>query len=127
MVRTFRVLAVTTFLLGTLIHTLRLIFGAEQLSATILTPAADGTLGLLMVVAAVAGWSSYRRFKGGRAGRAALIFMLVLITLSIPIHLRSVVIWSTHYVTLFPPAYSLVEIPMFLGLAYVVTRLRFDA
>ena len=50
--------------------------------------------------------------------------MLVLITLSIPIHLRSVIAWSTQY--LFPPAYSIVEIPMFLGLAYVVTRLRFE-
>jgi hypothetical protein len=126
MVRVFRVLAITTFLLGTLVHTLRLILGAEQLSATILTPAADGVFGLLMVVAAVAGWSSYRRFKGGRGGRVALIFMLVLITLSIPIHLRSVIVWSTHYITLFPPAYSIVEIPMFLGLAYVVRRLRFE-
>ncbi len=126
MVTAFRILAIITFLLGTLIHTLRLILGAEQVSAAILTPAIDGVFGLLMVVAAVAGWSSYRRFKGGRGGRGALIFMLVLITLSIPIHLRSVIVWSTQYITLFPPAYSIVEIPMFLGLAYAVTRLKFE-
>ncbi len=126
MVRTFRVAAITTFLLGVLIHTLRLILGTAQLSATILTPAVDGLFGLLMVVAAVAGWCSYRRFRGGRGGRVALIFMLVLITLSIPIHLRSVIVWSTQYITLFPPAYSIVEIPMFLGLAYLVARLRFE-
>ena len=52
--------------------------------------------------------------------------MLMLITLSIPIHLRSVIVWSTQYIALFPPAYSMVEIPMFLGLAYLVTRLRFE-
>ena len=126
MVRSFRVLAITIFLLGTLLHTLRLILGAEQVSAKILTPAADGVFALLMVAAAVAGWCSYPRFKGGRGGRVALIFMLVLITLSIPIHLRSVIVWSTQYISSFPPAYSMIEIPMFLGLAYVVTRLRFE-
>ena len=54
------------------------------------------------------------------------IFMLVLVTLSIPIHLRSAVVWSTHYITLFPPAYSVVEIPLFLGLSYLVARLKFE-
>jgi len=60
-----------------------------------------------------------------RAAALVYWFALILITLSIPIHVRSVVIWSTAWVHAFPKYYSHVETPMFLALAYAVTRFRF--
>lgn len=50
------------------------------------------------------------------------MFMLIV---SVPIHLRTAVTWSTGYLTAFPTWYSIVEIPMFLVLVLMVSRLRF--
>jgi len=46
--------------------------------------------------------------------------------LNASIHLRALLTWSTDYVRAFPPWYSAVEVPMFLALSYLVTRLKFD-
>jgi len=77
-----------------------------------------------MIVSAAVGWLSFRRFSGNRTLRMGFIFGLAVITISIPIHLRSLVVWSTDYIVTFSPWYSVAEIPMFLALAYVITRLR---
>ena len=58
-----------------------------------------------------------------RLDAAAIMFMLLV---SVPIHLRALLTWSTDYVRAFPPWYSAVEVPMFLALSYLVTRLKFD-
>jgi hypothetical protein len=73
----------------------------------------------------VSGWLSWKRFTGSPWMRVVYGFALVLITLSIPIHVRSVVIWSTGWVGSFPKYYSHVEVPMFLALMVLVSRLRF--
>lgn len=122
--RIFRFTAIVIFLAGAALHSLRLIIGAERLSADYFTPPVDGAFGLLMLVSAVAGWLSFRRLTSSGLLRVGFIFALVVITLSIPIHLRAVVVWSTDYMLIFPPWYSAAEIPMFLGLAYLVGRLH---
>jgi uncharacterized membrane protein len=121
----FRVTATVIFLLGAAIHSLRLLIGTERLSSDYLTPLVDGAWGFLMLIAAVAGWLSFRRFHGTALARAGFVFALVLITISVPIHLRALVVWSTGYIANFPPWYSAVEVPMFLALAYFVSRLSF--
>jgi len=122
----FRATAFVIFLTGAVLHAARLLIGPERLSAQYFTPPVDGAFGVLMLVSAIAGWLSFRRFTGGPAHRTGFIFALVVITVSIPIHLRAVLVWSTEYMAVFPPWYSAVEIPMFLGLAYLATCLRFQ-
>jgi hypothetical protein len=39
--------------------------------------------------------------------------------------LRTAVTWSTAYLTAFPTWYSIIEIPMFLALMLMVSRLQF--
>jgi hypothetical protein len=121
----YRATATVIFLIGAGIHSLRLMIGAERLSEKYFTPPIDGAFGLLMLVSAVAGWRSFRRFSGSRALRVGFLSGLVMITISIPIHLRALVVWSTHYIVNFPAWYSVAEIPLFLCLAYLVMRLRF--
>jgi hypothetical protein len=121
----YRATAVATFVTGAGLHGLRILIGAERLVATYFTPVVDGAFGLLMLVSAIAGWLSFRRFTGGRAYWVGFIVGLMMITVSIPIHLGAFAMGSTQYVVSFPVLFSLLEIPLFLTLAYVVTRLRF--
>ncbi len=121
----YRVTATTIFLIGAAIHSLRLVIGPERLSGEYLTPPVDGAFGLLLLVSAVAGLLSFRRFIGTRAVYLVFLLGLAMITISIPIHFRGLAVWSTHYIVNFPAWYSIAEIPMFLWFAYVVTRLRF--
>jgi uncharacterized membrane protein len=120
----FRATAVLIFLTGAILHSVRLLIGVERLTSHYLTPPVDGFFGFLMLVCAVAGWLSFRHFTGSSLVRAGLIFCLVLMTVSVPIHLWSLVVWGTRHFESAPPWYSAAEIPMFLGLAYLVSRLR---
>jgi len=60
----------------------------------------------MMIVAAISGWVSLKRLSSRGLLRVVYWFALILITLSIPIHVRSVVIWSTAWVHAFPKYYS---------------------
>src|SRR5207248_2994864 len=53
---------------------------------------------VMMIVAAISGWMSLKRLSSRGLLRVVYWFALILITLSIPIHVRSVVIWSTAWV-----------------------------
>jgi hypothetical protein len=123
--KVYRVTAIAIFLAGVVIHSLRLVLGAERLSAELYTPPIDGAFGFLMLISAVAGWLSFRRFTGTFLIRVGFILGLAMITISVPIHLRALAIWSKHYIANFPPWYSIAEIPLFLWLSWIVTRLCF--
>lgn len=121
----FKVMAITTFAFGAAIHTLRLIIGIDAIVAHVLTPVVDIAFGAFIAVTAVAGLMSWRLYLGGKAGRAGYAFAMFMLIFSVPIHLRTAVTWSTAYLTAFPTVYSIVEIPMFLALVLMVSRLRF--
>jgi hypothetical protein len=71
--RVYRATATVIFLFGAAIHTLRLLVGPERLSGNYCTPPVDGAFGLLLLVSAVAGWLSFRRFTGTRAFRVVFL------------------------------------------------------
>ena len=121
----FKAMAIATFAFGAAIHTLRLIIGIDGIVAHVLTPAVDVAFGAFILGTAAAGLMSWRRYSGGKLGRAGYAFAMFMLIVSVPIHLRTVVTWSTAYLTAFPTWYSIVEIPMFLGLVLMVSRLRF--
>jgi hypothetical protein len=113
------------FLMGFALHLTNVIIGPDRLVAEVFSPGVEIVFSFMMIVAAVSGWLSLNRLISRGAMRVVFWFALVMITLSIPIHLRSVVLWSTAWVHAFPKYYSHVEVPMFLGLAYAVARFRF--
>jgi hypothetical protein len=121
----YRVVAICVFLMGFALHLTNVIIGPDRLVAEVFSPRVEIIFSFLMIVAATSGWLSLKRLANRGAMRVVFWFALVLITLSIPIHLRSVVLWSTAWVHAFPKYYSHVEVPMFLGLAYAVARFRF--
>jgi hypothetical protein len=121
----FKTMAIATFAFGAAIHTLRLIIGIDAIVAHVLTPAVDVAFGAFIAATAAAGLKSWRRYTGGRAGRVGYAFAMFMLIVSVPIHLRTAVTWSTAYLTAFPTWYSIIEIPMFLALVLMVSRLQF--
>src|SRR5437762_1935773 len=121
----YRVTAVCVFLMGFALHLTNVVIGPDRLVAKVFSPRVEIVFAVMMIVAAISGWMSLKRLSSRGLLRVVYWFALILITLSIPIHVRSVVIWSTAWVHAFPKYYSHVETPMFLALAYAVTRFRF--
>jgi hypothetical protein len=121
----FRVTAVVVFLMGFALHLTNVVIGPERLVAHVFSPAVEIAFAVMMIVAALSGWMSLKNLESQGALRLVYWFALLMITLSIPIHVRSVVIWSTAWVRAFPKYYSHVETPMFLALAWAMTRVRF--
>jgi hypothetical protein len=123
----FKVTATLTFALGVAIHATRLVIGVDRLVRDFVTPAADIAFSILMLVAAVAGVLSWRRYSGGRAGRILFGFMVLVLIGSLPLHFRTWVTWSTDFLQVFPVWYSAAEVPMFAALAWMAARLKFAA
>ena len=121
----YRVTAVCVFLMGFALHLTNVVIGPDRLVAKVFSPRVEIVFAVMMIVAAISGWMSLKRLSSRGLLRVVYWFALILITLSIPIHVRSLVIWSTAWVHAFPKYYSHVETPMFLALAYAVTRFRF--
>jgi hypothetical protein len=123
----FKVTASGVFALGALIHMGRMIVGLERWQQEVFTPPVDIAFGLLIIVPAVAGLLSWRRYSGGWGGRIVFGFAMLLLLISVPLHLRTILTWSTEYLLAFPFWYSAVEVPMFVALSYAMTQLRFRA
>src|SRR5262245_51038179 len=122
----FKILSATTFIAGACIHTGRVIVGREPWVREYFTPPVDIAFGSLILAAAIPGVMSWRRYSGGRGGRFLYGFAMLMLLVSIPLHLKTLFTWSTDYLIVFPVWYSLIEIPMFLLLAFAMTRLQFD-
>ena len=122
----FKVAASVTFALGAVIHTGRMIMGIEPWVREVFTPPVDIAFAVIILTAAIPGLLSWRRYSGGRAGRVGYAFAMLLLVVSVPLHFRTLFTWSTDYLMVFPLWYSAIEVPMFIGLSYMVTRLQFD-
>ena len=121
----YRITAIAIFLMGTTLHGINIVIGPDRFLADVFSPTVDLIFALMMIVGAVTGWMSLKRLSNRGFVRVFYWVALLMITLSIPIHLRSVIVWSTAWVHSFPKYISHVEAPMFLAFAYGVTRFRF--
>lgn len=121
----FKVTAMIVFTIGALLHGSNVVFGPERFLRDIFLPSVEVIFSLLMIIATIAGWMSWSRFTGSRAMRIAYGFALVFITISVPIHLRSVFLWSTSWAASFPKYYSHAEIPLFLALIALTSKFNF--
>jgi hypothetical protein len=71
---------------------------SSSVRVRIFSPRVEIVFAVTMIVAAISGWMSLIRLANRGLLRVVYWFALILITLSIPIHVRSVVIWSTTWV-----------------------------
>jgi hypothetical protein len=123
--RIFKATSTAVFLLGAVIHVGRMLYGLEAWTRDVFTPPVDIAFGALIVAPAVTGAMSWTRYTGGWPGRIVYTFAMILLVISVPLHLKTIFTWSTEYLNAFPFWYSAIEVPMFLGLSYVMTQLKF--
>ena len=121
----FKITAMIVFALGALLHGSNVVLGPDRFLHEVFLPPVEVGFSLLMIIASIAGWMSWPRFHGSRAMRIAYGFALVFISISVPIHLRSVAIWNTSWAASFPKYYSHAEIPLFLALIWLTSQFRF--
>lgn len=122
----FRVATLGTLGTGILLHMSTLPLGRTAFLERIFTPTFDAFFAVPMTLAGVLGVLLYRRaiFDNGLQ-RVAYLFMLAYFLISIVVHLRTLVTWDTSYVLAFPAWYSIVVLPLMLGLAVLTIRQRF--
>jgi hypothetical protein len=123
----FKITAMIVFALGAMLHGSNVVLGPDRFLQEVFLPPVEVGFSLLMLIASIAGWMSWPRFHGSRAMRVAYGFALVFITISVPIHVRSVAIWNTSWAASFPKYYSHAEIPLFLALIWLTTQFRFGS
>ncbi|TCV97632.1 hypothetical protein EC912_101649 [Luteibacter rhizovicinus] len=121
----YKITAIAIFLMGATLHPLNVVIGPDRFLAEVFSPGVDGIFALMMIVGAVTGWMSLKHLTSHGFIRVFYWIALLMITVSIPIHVRSVILWSTAWVHAFPKHMSHVEAPMFLVFAYGVTQFRF--
>ncbi|PYE53877.1 hypothetical protein [Deinococcus yavapaiensis] len=124
---TFRWAALITLAAGLLLHGSSLALGREAFIATIFTPKVDLLLAVPMVVATFTGWRMLRSALHPHLwGKALHVLLLVYFTISIPVHLQTLIRGDTRYVLGFPEWYSVPILGLLSAFAAFILSLRFD-
>ncbi len=124
----FKPAAVSVLAAGMFLHATRIIAGETTL-ANILTPTVDGFFGLAMASAALAGWWSWGKVQHRRkAHKVVHGAILVYLSISVPVHVRSFFTDDVGDLTgVFPAWYSGVFLLVATAMLVHVWRLRFVA
>ncbi len=122
----FKPAAVTVLAAGMLLHATR-IFAGESTLTQILTPTVDGIFGLVMAYAAVTGWVSWRKVQHpSTLHRVIHGAILVYLSISVPVHVRSFFSDDVGDLTgVFPAWYSGVFLVVATAMLVHIWRVRF--
>jgi len=122
----FRPLAVLVIAIGFYLHLTRLFVGDTILIQYILTPLFDQLFAIPMTLAGIAGILSWNRMEfRSKSHKAFVRFIVIYITVSIPIHIATYFTHSTEFTRLFPIWLSAVYLPFFSAVILAILRLRY--
>ena len=122
----FRQLGVLVIAIGFYLHLTRLFVGDTILIQYILTPLFDQLFAIPMALAGIAGIMSWNRMEFRSRGHKAFVrFIVIYITVSIPIHVATYFTHSTEFTRLFPIWLSAVYLPFFSAVILAILRLRY--
>jgi hypothetical protein len=124
----FKQVAAACFITGLYLHLTRLFFGLDAVTDRILSPTVDGFFGVAMAYAAIAGWLSWRGVEHpNRVHKIIFGAILVYLSVSVPIHIRSFFFDNTTDVLgLLPPWYSVFFMGLVSSILVFVWRLRIN-
>lgn len=123
----FRVTALATLGTGIALHASSLVLGREAFVETILTPAFDAIFAIPMTIAGLSAIWLYRSaIFPALWQRLVYLFVAFYFTLSIFIHLSTLVTWDTSYVLAFPAWYPIAALSLMVALSIFVIRQRFQ-
>jgi hypothetical protein len=124
----FRYAALATLIMGMYLHVTSLFIGRDLLRQYILTPEFDMLLAIPMTYAGIVGWISWKQVSLDRGWKKFFYgFILVYFTISIPIHLQTLLTWSTAYINAFPSWYSYPILALMTLMLVFVWNLRYAA
>ena len=122
----FRQLGVLVIAIGFYLHLTRLFVGDTILIQYILTPLFDQLFAIPMALAGLAGILSWNRMEFRSRGHKAFVrFIVIYITVSIPIHVATYFTHSTEFTRIFPIWLSAVYLPFFSAVILTILRLRY--
>ena len=123
----FRQLGTLVIATGFYLHLTRLFVGDTILIGYILTPLFDQLFAIPMVFAGIAGIISWKRMEfRSNAHKTFVRFIVIYITVSIPIHVATYFTQSTEFTRIFPIWLSAVYLPFFTAVIMALLRLRYN-
>jgi hypothetical protein len=122
----FRLSALATLGTGMALHASSLALGREVFIETIFTPTFDAIFAIPMTIAGIAAIWLYRSAVFPALWqRLVYIFVAFYFTISIFIHLSTILTWDTSYVLNFPAWYPVAALTIMVSLSVFVIRQRF--
>ncbi len=110
------------------LHVYGIAFGRAELLRNVFPPAFDVALSLPMTFCAVC-FVVFRKETAPRTSveRGLYFFIAFYLWISVPLHIRTLVTWDTHYIERFPEWYTFIILPLMLMMLVVCLRVRFKA
>lgn len=122
----FRQVGIFVIAIGFYLHLTRLFVGDTILIGYILTPLFDQLFAIPMAYAGVAGILSWKRMTFRSSAHKVFVrFIVIYITVSIPIHVATYFTQSTEFTRIFPIWLSAVYLPFFAAVILALFRLRY--
>ena len=120
----FRQVGIFVIAIGFYLHLTRLFVGDTILIGYILTPLFDQLFAIPMAFAGIAGILSWKRMAfRSNAHKTFVRFIVIYITVSIPIHIATYFTQSTEFTRIFPIWLSAVYLPFFTAVIIALLRL----
>lgn len=121
----YKTFAVVTFGTGLLLHTSRLIFGAEYFLRHILTLNNDKLFSIPMLFASIFAWLSFKVIDFKTAWRKiAHATISIYTTISVPVHIKSWFTSDLKQLEVFPENYSYIILPVILSMLVFTVTLK---
>jgi hypothetical protein len=122
----FRPIAILVIVTGFYLHLTRLFVGDTILIQYILTPLFDQLFAIPMTMAGIAGIMSWNQMEFRSKGHKVFVrFIVIYITVSIPIHIATYFTHSTEFTRVFPIWVSALYLPFFTAVILALLRLRY--
>lgn len=115
-------------LTGIYLHTSRLVFGPQLVLEHLLTSTFDIVFAIPMTLAMVLLWAGLRQVAfAGKLAKGIYIFIAIYFTISVPLHVRTMLAGNVEQFQAFPGWYSLLILPVLVAMLAFILRLQFRA
>ena len=112
------------FLTGATLHITALIMGREKFLANVFTPLFDSIFGIPMAFAGILLWKNMLLDKTWK--KIVYWVSMFYMTMSIPLHIQTIITQDTTYINKFPEIYSYFIIPVMLFFSwFFLTQVKF--
>lgn len=120
-----KITTVLTLVAGIVFHLSRLFLGINLFRQYLYTPVTEVFFAIPMSIAAILQLYFLKKISyRNRKEKIVFYVCTVQFVLSVPLHITAVIANSTAYIEIFPPAYSVFSIVLWIFFISVITRLK---